>query len=182
VLFHEIALPGAMLIEPEPRHDHRGSFARMWCAREFEQHGLSTRMSQCNLSVSERRGTLRGMHFQQAPYQEAKLVRCQLGSIYDVIVDLRPASPTYKRWFGVELTAANHLMLYVPPGFAHGFQTLQDNTEVFYQVSEFYNHEAERGVRWNDPAVAIVWPISDPILSERDRNFPEYQGGLRPNR
>ena len=173
MLFHQTTLPGAMLIEPEPRCDHRGSFARMWCAREFEQHGLYTRMSQCNLSVSERRGTLRGMHFQLAPYQEAKLVRCQLGSIYDVIVDLRLASPTYKRWFGVELTAANRLMLYVPPGFAHGFQTLHDHTEVFYQVSEFYNQEAERGMRWNDPAVGIVWPISNPILSERDRNLPD---------
>ena len=173
--FFGVPLGGAWLIEPEPVADERGSFARIWCAEEFRSHGLSPRLAQCSVSVNTRRGTLRGMHYQEEPYPEAKLVRCCAGAIYEVIVDLRPTSPSRGKWFAVELTVANRKMLYVPEGVAHGFQTLADGTEVLYQISEAYRPELARGVRWNDPSFGIEWPIPDPILSARDAAFPDYR-------
>jgi dTDP-4-dehydrorhamnose 3,5-epimerase len=175
VIFRETALRGAWIIELEPREDERGFFARAWCEDEFAEHGLTTRIAQCNISWNARRGTLRGLHFQAEPHAEVKLVRCSRGAVYDVIVDLRPSSPSYTRWAGVELTAENRRTLYVPEGFAHGFQTLSDDTELFYQVSEPYAPAAERGVRWDDPAFGIVWPLTDPILSDKDRVWPDFQ-------
>ncbi len=176
MIFTETQLNPAFLVDLERREDERGFFARAWCEKEFGEHGLSTRVVQCNLSFNPRAGTLRGMHYQRAPYEEAKLVRCTRGAIYDVIVDLRPDSPTWKRWLGVELTAENRRMLYVPEGFAHGYQTLADETEVFYQVSEFYTPEAEGGVRWDDPAFAIQWPdVDERIMSEKDKTWPDYE-------
>ena len=151
MIFTETPLPGAFIIEAEPLEDSRGLFARTWCLAEFAARGLETRIAQCSTSLSTVSGTLRGMHYQVSPRAETKLVRCTRGSIYDVIIDLRPESPTFTRHFGVVLTADNRKMIYVPTGFAHGFQTLQDGTELFYQVSEFYSPEHARGVRWNDP-------------------------------
>jgi dTDP-4-dehydrorhamnose 3,5-epimerase len=177
VIFSQTALPGAYVIELERREDERGFFARAWCAEEFAEHGLATTLVQANLSFNTHKGTLRGMHFQVQPHAEAKLVRCTRGAIYDVIIDLRADSPTYKRWFGVELDAESRRAMYVPEGFAHGYQTLVPNTETFYQVSEFYAPDAERGVRWDDPAFAIDWP--DPagaLLSDKDRGWPDFTG------
>src|SRR5919199_3217742 len=148
MIFTETKLKGAFLIEPEPRADERGFFARTWCQREFEAHGLRTRWVQCNISFNKKKGTLRGMHYQLAPYAEAKLVRCTRGAIYDVIIDLRYDSPTFKQWQALNLTADNRQMLFIPEGFAHGFQTLDDDTEVFYQMSEFYAPDCAKGVRW----------------------------------
>jgi len=172
-----ISLPlnGACVIELEPISDERGFFARTWCAEEFERLGLNPKLVQCSISWNERRGTLRGMHYQAEPCAEAKLIRCCSGAIYDVIVDLRPASPTYGKWAAAELTSENLKMLYVPEGFAHGFQTLTDNTEVSYQISASYQPEFARGVRWNDPAFGIEWPISNPILSARDRAYADHK-------
>jgi dTDP-4-dehydrorhamnose 3,5-epimerase len=167
-------LVGACLIGLEPAADERGFFARSWCREEFLAHGLNAGLAQCSISFNQRKGTIRGMHYQDNPYMEAKLVRCSSGAIYDVILDIRPASPTYKKWFAAELSANNRRMLYVPEGFAHGFQTLADETEVFYQVSESYRPESARGLRWDDPQFGIVWPIADPILSRKDRTFPAY--------
>ena len=167
-------LAGSYVIELEPAFDERGFFARTWCREEFAAHGLNPGLSQCSLSWNKRKGTLRGMHYQDAPYQEAKLVHCSAGSIYDVILDLRPESVTFKQWFAVELSPANHKMLYVPEGFAHGFQVLEDNSTVFYQITEAYRSECSRGVRWNDPQFKICWPIAEPILSPRDAAFPDY--------
>ena len=176
MIFSETELPGAYTIDVDPRRDERGFFARAWCAEEFSQHDLVTRVAQANVSYNVRRGTLRGMHYQLPPHAEVKIVRCTRGAIYDVIVDLRPASPTYRRWIGVELTADNRRMLYVPEGFAHGFQTLEDDTEAFYQVSEFYAPGAERGLRWDDPAFGIEWPLPEsPILSDKDRAWPDFE-------
>ena len=172
--FLETPLPGAYLIEPEIVVDERGFFTRTWCAEEFRLHGLNSNLAQCSLSSNGRRGTLRGMHYQAEPYAEAKLVRCCAGAIYDVALDLRPLSLTYLKWFAAELTAANHRMLYVPEGVAHGFQTLAEASEVFYQISPAYRTEYARGVRWNDQRFGIDWPIRDPILSPRDRAFPDY--------
>jgi dTDP-4-dehydrorhamnose 3,5-epimerase len=175
VIFRPTQLPGAFVVELEQRMDERGSFARAWCGREFAEHGLDNRVVQCNLSFNERRGTLRGLHFQRVPHAEVKTVRCTRGAVYDVIVDLRPDSPTYTHWIGVELTAENGRMLYVPEGFAHGYQTLADASETFYLVSEFYTPEAEGGVRWDDPAFGIEWPqAADRIMSEKDRGWPDY--------
>lgn len=174
MIFSETKLPGAVVIDIEKRGDQRGFFARGWCQREFEAQGLTARVVQANISVSHAKGTLRGMHYQAAPYEEAKVVRCTRGAIFDVILDLRPASPTYKQWLGVELTAANYRMLYVPEGFAHGFITLMDEAEVTYQVSQFYTPEAERGVRWNDPAFGIEWPVPVTVISEKDSRWPDY--------
>jgi dTDP-4-dehydrorhamnose 3,5-epimerase len=169
----ETALKGAFVIDIERRGDERGYFARVWCAREFEQHGLDTRLVQCNVAYNHRKGILRGMHYQQQPHAEVKLVRCTRGAVYDVIVDMRPASDTYLGWTGVELSADNHRMLYVPEGFAHGYVTLQDDSELFYQVSQFYTPQAEGGVRWNDPAVGIEWPdVGDLLISDKDRAWP----------
>ncbi len=173
--FYETTLPDSFIVEMEPRVDDRGFFARSWCQREFSRKGLNPSLVQCNVSFNNRRGTLRGMHFQLPPYEEAKLVRCTMGAIFDVIIDLRPQSPTFKKQFTVQLDAKNHRMLYVPEGFAHGFQTLTDSTEVFYQMSEFFTPEAANsGIRWNDPVFGIQWPFRDPILSERDRNYPDF--------
>ncbi len=174
--FSPTKLAGLWIVEMERHEDERGFFARSWCRREFEQHGLNPRLVQCNVSFNRKKGTLRGMHFQVAPHEEAKLVRCTRGAIYDVAVDLRPASPTFKQWLAAELTAENGSALYIPEGFAHGFQTLENNTEVFYQMSEFYHDDLAHGVRWNDPAFAIQWPRADEIfLSQRDKNFPSFE-------
>lgn len=173
MIFTALPLSGAYLIEPTRIEDERGFFARTWCAREAEQHGLTPCTAQCSLSYNARRGTLRGMHYQIAPHEEAKLVRCTAGAIYDIAVDLRPDSPTYRQWCAAELTAANHLMLYIPEGFAHGFQALTDNSEVFYQISQFYEPSAARGVRWDDPGLAITWPIDHPVISRRDLSYAD---------
>lgn len=160
----------------EPHRDERGHFARTWCRQEFEAHGLKASLAQCSTSFNLKRGTLRGLHYQAEPYAEAKLVRCTRGALYDLIVDLRPDSESFKEWFSVELTESNRMMLYVPEGFAHGFQTLEDETEVFYQISESYHPEYARGVRWNDPAFGFRWPIEEGLMSERDRNFQDFAG------
>jgi dTDP-4-dehydrorhamnose 3,5-epimerase len=174
VIFTETKLKGAFIVEPTKLEDDRGFFARSWCRREFEAHGLNPRVAQCNISFGKQKGTLRGMHYQVSPYAEAKLVRCTTGSIYDAIIDLRPESPTFRQYFGLALTADNHKTLYVPEGFAHGFLTLEDNTEVFYQISEFYSPQHGRGVRWNDPAFAIEWPLPPRRMSDRDRSCPDF--------
>jgi dTDP-4-dehydrorhamnose 3,5-epimerase len=170
-----IPLPGAYVVEIEPIADERGFFARTWSAEEFKSQGLNPNLAQCSISFNERKGTLRGMHYQDQPYPEAKLVRCCSGSICDVLLDLRTASSTYCKWFAVELTAGNRKMLYVPEGVAHGFVTLTDCVEVFYQISESYRPECARGVRWDDPIFEIAWPIRDPIISQRDRTFPDFK-------
>ncbi|PYO84809.1 MAG: dTDP-4-dehydrorhamnose 3,5-epimerase [Gemmatimonadetes bacterium] len=174
MMFTALRLASAFLIEPELLEDDRGFFARTWCAREFTAHGLNPALVQCNISFNRRKGTLRGMHFQAAPHEEARLVQCSMGSIYDVIIDLRPESATYKQHLAVVLSAENHLMLYVPEGFAHGFQTLEDNTQVFYQMSQYYSPAHSRGVRWNDPAFGIPWPLDQPIMLPRDQNYPDF--------
>ncbi len=172
--FTPAPLPGAYVIEIEERSDDRGFFARGFCQQEFEEHGLSGRIAQCNVSWNEARGTLRSLHYQLPPHAEVKLIRCTRGAIYDVIVDLRRESPTYRRWFAAELTAQNHRMMYVPEGFAHGYESLEPDTEAFYIASEFYSPTHERGVRWNDPAFKIEWPIPEPILSAKDRSHPDF--------
>jgi len=174
MIFTETPLKGAFIIEPEPRVDFRGFFARTWCQRECLAHGINPAMVQCSISFNKRKGTLRGLHYQAAPFEETKLVRCTMGAIYDVIVDLRPHSTTFMQHFAVILSADNRKMLYIPEGLAHGFQALEDNTEVSYQMSEFYHPEAARGVRWKDPAFGIPWPIPDPILLDRDNNYPDF--------
>jgi len=171
MIFTETKLKGAYLIDLDKHEDERGFFARSWCTDEFERHGLNPRLVQCNISFNKKLGTLRGLHYQSSPYQEAKLVRCTMGALYDVIIDLRSDSSSFKKWFSVELTAQNRRSLYVPEGFAHGFQTLVDDTEVFYQMSEFFHPECARGVRWDDPAFGIVWPISNAIISKKDAKF-----------
>ena len=163
------------MIEPEMHEDHRGFFARTFCRREFEANGLNPDVVQCNISFNKCKGSLRGMHFQASPYSEAKLVRCMAGSIYDVIIDLRPSSSAFKKHIGVELSARNRKMLYIPEEFAHGFQTLEDDTEVFYQMSQFYSAEHSRGVRWDDPAFGISWPPGERIIIERDRTYPDFR-------
>lgn len=172
--FNESPLRGAFLLELERKEDARGYFARTFCTDEFGAHGLNPRIVQSSVSFNRRRGTLRGMHWQDAPKQEAKVIRCTRGAMLDVIVDLRPASPTYLAHLAIELTADNGRMLYVPEGCAHGFQTLADDTEVLYQMSEFFAPECARGARWNDPAFALSWPLPDPILNDRDREWPDY--------
>ena len=174
--FTETPVHGAFLIDPEPRGDERGFFARLWCRDEFAAHGLTADFVQCNDSFSARRGTLRGLHYQAAPHGEVKLVRCVRGAVWDVLVDLRPDSPSYRRWFGAELSAANRRLLYVPDGCAHGYLTLEDESEVVYPVSQPYSPAAERGVRWNDPQFGIEWPLAEPLtLSPKDRQWPDYQ-------
>ncbi len=174
MIFTETRLKDVYIIELEKREDQRGFFARAWCQREFEEHGLVAQVVQTNVSYNIYKGTLRGMHYQIAPHSETKLVRCTQGAIYDVVIDLRPGSPTFKQWFGVELTSQNYRMLYVPEGFAHGFQTLEDHAEVTYQVSQFYTPGAERGVRYNDPAFGIEWPLEIKSISDKDKNWPNY--------
>jgi len=174
VIFTETELSGAFIIEAEQLEDERGFFARTWCQREFEAHGINAQLAQCNVSFNKKKGTLRGMHYQTSPHEEAKLVRCTMGAIFDVIIDLRRQSPTFKKWVAVDLNERNRRMLYVPEGFAHGFQTLEDNTEVFYQMSEFYAPEHARGVRWNDPAFQISWPEAEPLVSPRDQQYADF--------
>jgi dTDP-4-dehydrorhamnose 3,5-epimerase len=175
VIFTETPLRGAFVIEPEPIEDGRGLFARTWCRRELEANGLETRLAQCNTSFNKRKGTLRGMHYQLPPAAETKIVRCTRGALYDVIIDLRPDSATFTRHFATVLTADNRRMLFVPTGFAHGFQTLEDETEIFYQMSEFYSPEHARGVRWDDPIFGISWPDDERTMVERDRSYPDFR-------
>lgn len=177
MIFTETKVMGVLIIEPERREDERGFFARTWDQQEFERQGLNPRLVQCSISFNKQKGTLRGMHYQTPPHAEAKLVRCTLGAIYDVALDLRPASPTLRQWTAVELTADNRRMFYIPEGLAHGFQTLEDNSEMFYQISEFYHPEAARGVRWDDPAFGIEWPLSHPIMSANDRRYRYLSAG-----
>ncbi|MBK9132717.1 MAG: dTDP-4-dehydrorhamnose 3,5-epimerase [Gammaproteobacteria bacterium] len=177
MIFRETELAGAFIIEPEKIEDDRGFFARSWCRREFGEHGLETGLEQCNISFNKMKGTLRGMHYQIAPHEEVKLVRCTRGSIFDVIIDLRPSSSTYGRHFGLVLSEDERNMLYIPGGFAHGFQTLVDSTEVFYQMTESYHPESARGVRWDDAGFDIEWPPAAPrLISERDRTWPDFTG------
>jgi dTDP-4-dehydrorhamnose 3,5-epimerase len=173
--FGHTNIPGAVVIEIEPLKDDRGFFARTFCEQEFEAHGLCFRVVQCSISFNRRRGTLRGMHYQAKPHEEAKLVRCTRGSLYDVIVDLRPQSPAFRKWFGLELDSAKSRMLHIPQGVAHGFETLEDNTEVFYQISESYDPGSTRGVRWDDPAFGIEWPLPPQAMSDRDRQYPDFR-------
>ncbi|WP_447977456.1 dTDP-4-dehydrorhamnose 3,5-epimerase [Candidatus Nitrospira bockiana] len=174
MIFTETPIQGAFVIDLEKREDARGFFARAWCAGEFEAHGLIPRMAQANLSYNRRRGTLRGMHFQTAPHAEAKIIRCLKGALYDAIIDLRTTSPSYGRWFGLELSESNRTMLYVPEGCAHGFQTLADETEAFYFVSAFYAPGYEDGIRYDDPAFGVVWPLPVSVISDKDLQWPAY--------
>jgi dTDP-4-dehydrorhamnose 3,5-epimerase len=174
--FNETAIDGSYLVDIEPRGDHRGFFARLWCREEFSRHGLTADFVQCNGSYSAQSGTLRGLHYQTRPFEEVKLVRCIRGSIFDVVVDLRRDSRTYRRWLGVTLTADERRMMYVPRGCAHGYLTLEDHSEVEYPVSEFYKPEAERGLRWDDPAFGIKWPAPGvQNVSSKDGAWPDYQ-------
>jgi dTDP-4-dehydrorhamnose 3,5-epimerase len=172
-------LTGAYLIELELLEDERGFFARSFCQSEFRAHGLDPVVAQCNVSFNRKRGTLRGLHYQAEPHVEAKLVRCTRGAVWDVIVDLRKGSLTVRQWHAAELTADNRRALYIPAGFAHGFQTLADDTEVLYQMSEFYHPESARGILWDDPALQINWPLSNPTVSERDRSYPPLNEFLK---
>ena len=174
MLFQPTNLAGAYVIDLQKIEDERGFFARSWCMQEFAEHGLATRLVQCNISFNKQRGTVRGMHYQTPPFAETKLVRCSHGAIYDVIVDVRPESPTFLQWLGVTLSAENRTMLYVPQGFAHGFQTLADNTEVFYQMSEFYAPASAQGLRWDDPQVQVQWPLEITVMSMKDQCYPDF--------
>jgi len=173
--FQPCAVSGAFVILPQPRADDRGSFARAWCANELARYGLVDHVAQVNVAQNHRAGTLRGMHYQQAPHGEVKIVRCNRGTAFDVVLDLRPSSPSYKRWFGVELSETNGRMLYVPEGCAHGYQTLSDGTEVMYFTSAFYAPAAATGVRYDDPAFGIEWPRAVTALSEQDRGWPDFK-------
>jgi len=175
VKFLETALPGVLIVEPEPIEDERGFFARTWCRRELADHGLCPDLEQCSISFNRQRGTLRGLHYQAAPHGESKLVRVTRGAVYDVALDLRPGSPSHLQWCAVTLTAENRRALYIPEGVAHGFLTLCDEAEVFYQISRTHAPEAARGVRWNDPAFAIAWPEPVTVISARDRDYPDFQ-------
>jgi dTDP-4-dehydrorhamnose 3,5-epimerase len=174
MIFTETQFKGAYIIDPERIEDERGFFARTWGRHEYEARGLNTNLAQCSISYNVRRGTLRGMHYQAAPHAETKLVRCTTGAIYDVIIDLRPGSPTLRQWLAVELSADNRRMLYIPEEFAHGFQTLADHSEVFYQMTEVYAPDYARGVRWNDPAFGIVWPEMPQAIAARDQAYPDF--------
>jgi dTDP-4-dehydrorhamnose 3,5-epimerase len=174
MIFTETELPGAYEIDLEPIADPRGFFARAWSEEELAANGLETRIAQCSVSFNERRGTLRGLHFQRTPHEEVKVVRCTRGALFDVIVDLRPGSLAFSRWIGVELTADNRRALYVPRGFAHGYQTLTDGTEVLYLISTPYVPEASDGVRWNDPTFGIVWPLDPAQISDKDLRWPDF--------
>jgi dTDP-4-dehydrorhamnose 3,5-epimerase len=172
MIFSESPLAGAYMVEMELLADERGFFARSYCAEEFAARGLGPELRQCSVSYNARAGTLRGMHYQAAPREEHKLVRCTAGAVFDVIVDIRPSSPTYRRWFAAELSAANRRSLFVPPGFAHGFMSLSEHTEVYYMISVAHAPQFSRGVRWNDPAFAIEWPLPPAVISERDAAYP----------
>jgi dTDP-4-dehydrorhamnose 3,5-epimerase len=174
MIFTELNLNGAYVIDPELITDERGFFARTWCQQEFADRNLCHNFVQCSISFNKKQGTLRGMHFQSVPFAETKLVRCTRGAIYDVILDLRRDSPTFRSWAAVQLDESNRRLLYVPAGFAHGFQTLVDNSEVFYQISEFYHPECSSGVRWNDPAFGIEWPTAQRIIAAKDLAFADF--------
>ncbi len=173
--FHKTKLPGVFKIQLERKSDERGFFARTWCRDEFAGHGLNSTLIQSSISFNARKGTLRGMHYQAAPFAETKVVRCTQGALYDVVLDLRPDSPTFKQWISAELTAANRDMLYIPEGCAHGFLTLADETEILYQMSQVYHAPSARGVRWNDPAFAIDWPAAVEVIADRDRTYPDFR-------
>lgn len=175
MIFQETPLKGAFVLELRKLEDERGFFARSYCQKEFEEHGLVPQVVQANVSYNVKKGTLRGMHYQIHPHEETKLVRCTCGAIYDVIIDLRKSSPTYRQWFGIELTAENRKMLFVPESFGHGFQTLKDDTEVTYMVSQFYAPGAERGIRWNDPSFGIQWPAEVEVISQKDAHWEDYR-------
>jgi dTDP-4-dehydrorhamnose 3,5-epimerase len=175
VKFEALKLSGAYLIHLDRLEDDRGFFARAWCEHELADQGLNTRIAQSNVSYNKTKGTLRGMHYQAAPHAEVKLVRCTRGAIYDVIIDIRPESPTFRQWLAAELNEDNHDTLYIPEGFAHGFQTLQDGTEVYYQHSEFYMPGAERGLRYNDPAFGVTWPLPVSLINARDESWPLFE-------
>jgi dTDP-4-dehydrorhamnose 3,5-epimerase len=175
MIFNKTKLHGVFEIYFEPVADARGFFARCWCQKEFERNGLNSRLVQCSVSYNARKGTLRGLHYQSEPAPEAKLVRCTNGAIYDVVVDLRRHSPTFRSWIAATLTATNRNMIYVPEGCGHGFLTLEDDTEVFYQMSEFYHADLTRGVRWDDPAFGISWPGPVEVISERDRTYADFK-------
>jgi dTDP-4-dehydrorhamnose 3,5-epimerase len=180
VIFTQAPLRGAYLVDVEPSSDQRGFFARSYCADEFAAAGLGQVMRQCSISHNDRKGTLRGLHYQSAPHEEHKLVRCTAGAVFDVIVDIRVSSPTFRQWYGVELTADNHRSLFIPQGFAHGFVTLTDHAEVYYMISAAHAPDAGRGFRWNDPAFAIEWPASPTVVSARDATYPlmDAQSGV----
>jgi len=179
--FVETKLKGAFVITPDLIEDERGFFARTFCRREFEDHGLNPDLVQCNLSFNKKKGTLRGMHYQASPHAEVKLVRCTAGAVYDVIIDLRSASPTFKQWLSVELTAENRKMLYIPKGFAHGFQTLADNTELIYHHSAYYSPEYERGLKFDDSGLSIDWPLPVDVISARDQSHPQIDNKFLGN-
>ncbi len=174
MIFTETKLNGAFIVEPERLEDGRGFFARIWCHREFKTYGLNSILAQCSISFNKKKGTLRGMHYQAAPNEEVKLVRCTSGAIYDVIIDLRYDSETFKQWISIELTSENRKILYIPEGFAHGFLTLEDNSEVFYQMAEYYALGSARGVRWNDSAFSIRWPIDVKVISDKDNKYSNF--------
>lgn len=180
MIFRATPIAGAFVLETERFEDERGSFTRTYCRRELEAHGLDSAVAQCNLSTNRRRGTLRGLHFQLAPHTEAKLVRVLRGAIFDAFVDLRPASPSYLQSFSLELTAESGLELFLPKGVAHGFQTLEDDTEVFYQLSDFFTADSARGYRFDDPAFGIAWPLPVAVISERDRDLPHFSPAAPP--
>jgi dTDP-4-dehydrorhamnose 3,5-epimerase len=173
VRFAAAGLAGVYIVELDRLEDERGFFARTFCRDEFAAHGLQSNFVQCNLSFNARKGTLRGLHYQAKPHEEAKLVRCTRGALFDVVVDIRTGSPTYRKWISAELTADNGRMLYVPEGYAHGFQTIADDTEIFYQMGEAHHSASSRGMRWNDSALAIRWPLANPIVSARDAGYPD---------
>jgi dTDP-4-dehydrorhamnose 3,5-epimerase len=172
--FLDTTLAGLVLIELEPAEDDRGFFARTFCAETFRRHGLDPQVAQASTAFSARRGTLRGMHYQREPHAETKLVRCTSGAVYDVAIDLRPASPTFRQWYGIELTRRNRRMLYIPGGFAHGYLTLEDDSEISYQMSTPYKADAAAGVRWDDAAFAIRWPQPVTTIHDRDRTYPDF--------
>jgi dTDP-4-dehydrorhamnose 3,5-epimerase len=180
MIFTELPLPGAFAVALQELRDERGFFARSYCAAEFAAQGLGPELRQCSVSYNARRGTLRGLHYQDAPHEEHKLVRCTAGAIFDVIVDIRQSSPTYRRWYGAELTMANRRSLFIPPGFAHGFVSLTDGAEVYYMISAAHAPEFSRGLRWNDPAFAIEWPLAPTVISARDAAYPlmDALGGM----
>jgi dTDP-4-dehydrorhamnose 3,5-epimerase len=175
MIFTETKLKGAYIIDVKRLEDERGFFGRSYCKREMDEYGLNTNMVQANVSYNKKKGTLRGMHMQVSPYEETKLVRCTRGAIYDVIIDMREDSDTYKQWIGVELTADSYRMLFVPEGFAHGFITLEDNTDVTYNVTQYYTPGSERGIRWNDPAFNIEWPMEPVTISDKDQAHPDFE-------
>jgi len=174
MMFVETALRGAFVVEPERREDERGFFARTFCREKFEARGLNSRIAQCNISFNKARGALRGMHYQRAPHEEAKVISCARGAIFDAIIDLRRGSSTFGRWFAIELTAENYKMLYVPEGFAHGFQALQEDSVVHYQMSEFYHPECAEGIKWDDPFFKIAWPLQPTTISLQDRSYAPF--------